>query len=334
MVSYLLRLMGFLLRSSVSLSWRHLKDRYDIVHVHNIPDFEVFAALLPKLTGCKVILDIHDIVPELFCDKFKTSPRSMFFRLLVAAERMSAKFSDHVIISNDIWLQSIVRRSVQREKCSVILNYPDPSIFSAARYPRDNGSRQIILYPGSLNQHQGLDIAIGAFALIRDRIPNADLHIYGEGPAKPALSRMIKDLRLEDRVLLRDSLPMEEVAKVMANAACGIVPKRAHGFGNEAFSTKILEFMALGVPLIVSETRIDRFYFNDDLVLYFRSEDERDLGDKIVTLLQNEHLRMRLVSNALQFIAKNSWDTKEQDYLSLINRLCGVESATRLTVGE
>jgi glycogen synthase len=71
--AYAWRVFRFLLASSALLTRLHDRNRYDLIHVHNMPDFLVFAAWYPKLTGVKLILDIHDIVPELFVSKFKLS---------------------------------------------------------------------------------------------------------------------------------------------------------------------------------------------------------------------------------------------------------------------
>jgi len=79
-LSYISRLLLFFFRSAIFLSWRHLRNPYQLIHVHSVPDFEVFAALLPKLTGCKVILDIHDIVPEFYASKFQVSEHSLLFK--------------------------------------------------------------------------------------------------------------------------------------------------------------------------------------------------------------------------------------------------------------
>ena len=85
------RLLLFFLRSMWVLSREQLKRRYDLVHIHSIPDFEVFAAWLPKITGSKLILDIHDIVPEYYASKFRISSKSLIFKLLVLVERMSPR---------------------------------------------------------------------------------------------------------------------------------------------------------------------------------------------------------------------------------------------------
>src|SRR5215469_5672368 len=137
-VTYLLRILRFLLRSAIVLSKKHRSERYDLVHVHSVPDFLVFAALLPKITGAAVILDIHDILPEFYASKFGTNKESVLFKALVLVERVSAAISDHVVVANHVWRERIVDRSVRAEKCTAICNYPDPSIFRRLEKTRNN----------------------------------------------------------------------------------------------------------------------------------------------------------------------------------------------------
>ena len=143
--------MLFWWRSLIILGLRHARKRYDLVHVHSIPDFMVFAAALPKLTGCRIILDIHDLVPEFYADKFGVSSRSLIFKILGLVERISCRFADHVIISNHIWQKTLHSRSVSENKCSTILNYPDPRIFHLKKTAA-NG-KFVIMNPGSMSWH-------------------------------------------------------------------------------------------------------------------------------------------------------------------------------------
>jgi len=99
---YFWRVLSFFFRAIVLLTWKHWKSRYDLVHIHSVPDLLVFTALVPKLTGAKVVLDIHDVLPEFYASKFKVSHRSFTFKILLWIERLCASFADHVIISNDI----------------------------------------------------------------------------------------------------------------------------------------------------------------------------------------------------------------------------------------
>ncbi len=313
-------LLRFWLRACVYLTRQHLHQRYDLIHVHNIPDFLVFAAWLPKLTGAKIILDVHDVVPEFYASKFKLEPHSFGVNALKKVERISARFADHVIISNHLWHKMFVARSVPEANCSVFINNVNQGIFYR-REPIRRQGHPVILFPGGLQWHQGLDIAIRAMAKVGEKIPAAELHIYGAGNMKDELVTLTRQLGLTETVRFFDPLPVEQIAEVMANADLGVVPKRADSFGNEAYSTKIMEFMSLGVPVVVSSTKIDRFYFNDSIVRFFESGNADALADALLEMLSNAPLRQRMVAAALDYAAQNSWNVRKNDYLELVDSL-------------
>lgn len=318
--SYLFRLIRFFLHSAFFVSKEHARVKYDLVHVHSIPDFEVFAAAYAKLTGAKVILDIHDIVPELYASKFKVGMNSILFKGLVVIERFSIGFSDHVIIANHIWEKTLLARSVRKEKCTTVLNYPDTSIyFRRARERKD--SKFIVIYPGTINWHQGLDIAVRAFAQLKDAFPEVEFHIYGDGPSLKDVQQLIVELGVQERVYLKGVLPLEQIADAMANADLSVVPKRNDSFGGDAFSTKIFEFMALGIPIIASATRIDRYYFSENVIRFFEPGNVGDLASAIQSMINDPETRKRLAVNALAFVSNYTWDKKEKDYLSLVEHL-------------
>jgi glycosyltransferase involved in cell wall biosynthesis len=318
-LSYLLPLIKFLAKSALTLNRLNRKKPFDIIHVHSVPDFEVFAALLPKLSGTKIILDIHDIVPEFYAAKFGTSKTSIFFRLLTLIEKISCNFSDHVIISNDIWKERL-SRSVKNGNCTSIINYPDQNLFY--RRPRSRHDDKIIMiYPGTLNWHQGLDIAINAFALIKDKVPQVEFHIYGNGGMKEDLEKLIKDNKLDNKVFLKGWISADQIVEKMANADIGIVPKRNDSFGGEAFSTKTLEFMSLGVPLLLSKTKIDQYYFNDSVVKFFEPGNERNLAEKMLELINSEKSRTQLAEKALNFVENYKWERNKHIYLDLVDGL-------------
>jgi glycosyltransferase involved in cell wall biosynthesis len=319
--SYAWRLTQFFFRALYQVSLNDLRAKYDLIHVHSVPDFLVFTTLLPRWRGTPVILDIHDILPELYSSKFGSSHTSRTFKALLGVERLSARFASHVIIANHIWKERLLSRSVSSNKCTVVLNSPDRSIFTRSVTPARKGNRITLLYPGSLNWHQGLEIAIRAFAKISDQVPDADLVIYGDGPSKNDLIQLSKELGLGNRVQMPAAKPLREIAKAIEFADIGIVPKRKDSFGNEAFSTKILEFMAMGVPVIVSDTKVDRYYFNDSVVRFFRGGDEEDLAKCMVELIRDKAKRKQLADNASRFVAQIDWNAKQGEYLDLVDRL-------------
>jgi glycosyltransferase involved in cell wall biosynthesis len=126
---------------------------------------------------------------------------------------------------------------------------------------------------------------------------------------------------LEGRVKFFDSLPLDRIAEVMANADLGVVPKRADSFGNEAYSTKIMEFMSQGLPVVASRTRIDTYYFNDSVVQFFPSGDAHAMADAMKEVIENNVLRDSLIAAGYKYAQQNSWNQKKAEYLDLVDSL-------------
>jgi len=318
--SYFFKILLFLMITSKWIMRNHRKAPYDLIHVHSVPDFLVFTCIYPKIKGAKIILDIHDILPEFYLSKFSKNNNSYLFKPLVFIEKISCSFADHVIAANHIWQNKLTDRSVKSNKCSTILNYPMNSIFHSRPSIKDNG-KFVMAYPGSLNKHQGLDIAIKAIKTIREKIPNIELRIIGEGSEKDSLMQLAKDLELEHEVKFHDLVPIDEIPVVLHDVDLGIVPKCNTDFGSEAFSTKTFEFMALGIPVVVSDTKIDKYYFNDSLVKFFEAGNAEDLAQAIIFLYENNSIRNSLVCNGYQYIKENSWESKRIDYYNIIDNL-------------
>jgi len=318
--NYLFRLLDFFIRSFVFVTYRNFRKKYDIIHVHNVPDFEVFAVIIPKLMGSKVILDIHDVLPEFFLSKFDSGIESIFYRFLVLQEKLSALFADHVIISNDLWKKKIVSRSVEENKCTTILNYTDTSVF----YPRAREKyldNYVLFYGGTLNYHQGLDLAIKAVAQVHQKHKDILFHIYGGGPEKDALLRLIDTLGMNDVVFYHGGVDLKELAYQLSQSDLGIVPKRNDDFGGTAFSTKIMEFMAVGVPVVAAKTIIDEYYFSNGQIEFFEPDNVDELVEKIIKVKENKVLKDTLVEKGEKYMASNNWEHKKSLYLDIVKRL-------------
>lgn len=321
-LTYLVKLMVFFVRSAWKLSIDQIKLGYDVVHIHSIPDFLVFSSLVPRLAGVGIILDIHDIVPELYASKFRVSKQSLLFRALLLIERWSIGFSHHTIVANHLWCERIIARSAPPIKCSTILNYPDLSIFTPTNYiaVSQRSDEFVLCYPGTLSWHQGVDLIIAAMAVLKDKMPELRLIVFGDGPERPELQKMIERFSLEEMVSIGSGVAIEKVAEAMVRVNLGVEPKRKSTFGDEALSTKILEFMAMGVPVLASETTINRRYFSDNTVEYFSSEDVNDLANAILRLASDRQKCTSLTEHGLKFVQQNNWTIKMQEYLKIIDQ--------------
>jgi len=319
-LSYAWRQSRFFFKALAALGPRSHPNGCDLLHIHNIPDFLVFAGLRLKLRGSAVILDIHDIVPELYESKFKIGQKSPVAAVLRLVENWSCRFADHIIIANHIWKKTIIGRSAPVQKVTALVNNVDLDLFAPKPRTRSN-DRVVILYPGSLNYHQGLDIAVNAIGKLVGEFPKIELHIYGTGATLPELKALTKSLGLEQNVQFFQGVQIDQIPGVMANADIGIVPKRAEGFGDQAYSTKIMEFMSQRLPVVLSRTKIDSLYFKDSHAAFFTSGDSADCARAIRKVLTDPGYREQLAANGFAYAQANSWDTMKDVYLDIVDRL-------------
>jgi glycosyltransferase involved in cell wall biosynthesis len=198
----------------------------------------------------------------------------------------------------------------------------DTGIFRPRPRARQDG-KIVMIFPGGLQWHQGLDIALRAFQIVSRQSPEAEFHIYGDGIMKQSLLDLRRELGLEGSVRFFDPIPVRAIAGVMAEADLGVVPKRADSFGNEAYSTKIMEFMSLGIPVVISSTKIDRYYFNDSVVRFFESGNVEALAAALLEMIRHPEQRQQMARRASEYAARNSWETRKADYLNLVDSVCG-----------
>jgi glycosyltransferase involved in cell wall biosynthesis len=323
--SYMWPLVRFLGHSWWWITKENRRRHYDVVHIHNMPDFLVYAGWHPRLTGAKILLDIHDIVPEFYASKFSSGKASFTTSILKLIERHAAQFAHHVIVSNHLWLEKYQVRTKTMGKCSVFINNVDTRVFQPQVRTRKD-DRLIIIFPGGLQWHQGLDIALRAFTQVSAKLPKAEFHIYGDGNMKASLILLAAELGLNGKVKFFDPVGVRQVSRIMAEADLGVVPKRADSFGNEAYSTKIMEFMSLGIPVVVSKTKIDQYYFDDSVVRFFESGNSDALATAMLDVLQDPALQKRMTTHALAYSDQHSWKRRKADYLKIVDNLAGLES--------
>ncbi len=322
LVVYTLEYLAFFFIATFYVSYLHLRKRFDVVQAHNMPDFLVFTAMLPRLLGARVILDIHDPIPELYMAKFGGNPDHPAVRLVRWLEKRSAAFAHHVITVGEPSRRRIVERSVAPEKLTVVVNSADPRLFP----PRDteligDSEHFDLIYHGGLFDRYGLDIAIRAVAVLRDTAPTLRLKIYGRGEASHDLQKLILELDLADRVLLGGYVPIEHVARIIADADLGIVPYRRNRFTDLLYATKAFEYIVVGIPTIV--TRIEGMVdlFNNVPDMFVEPDQVDDLATRILSLYLDRPRLDRLIAAQRLAYAPYSWESQRRRYVDLMSNL-------------
>jgi glycosyltransferase involved in cell wall biosynthesis len=321
-MDHLLELCTFFVISMLWVTKLFLKKKYNIIHVHNPPDFQAFAALIPKLFGSKVILDIHDILPEFYAQKFSVKKNHMIVSFLKLIEKIAAGYSDHVIVANDIWMEILINRSLRREKINVILNTPDDNIFYTRQRPKEKSRNFTLVYHGALKDHFGLETAIKAIGILKSNVQNLKLKIIGEGPLQNKLSELVSEMKIEKIVQFYEAIPIDRIPEFIIQSDVGIVPKRTGIFSSYALSTKLLEYIKLGIPAVVSRAPVEQSYFDENMVMFFEPDNPEDFARAVMELYRKPEKRMELSQNANEFNRKHNWKHYRQIYYNIIENLC------------
>jgi glycosyltransferase involved in cell wall biosynthesis len=321
---YLLRYAGFALAAALLAAVLGTRRRWAVVQVNSMPDPLVFAAAVPRLLGARVVLDLHECMPEFFSVKYGVPMHHPVVRLVAAAEQASIRFADRAITCTEQMRDAFVARGAAPGKLSVVLNSSDEAVFDAARHPpapRRDGRFTLICH-GAIERSYGHDTLVRAVALLRDELPGLRLEVYGDGTYREGLARLAAELGLDGSLWISDGwAPIEQLVAAIAAADAGVVAMRRDRFRDLTHCNKMFDFVAMRRPAIVSRTRAVEAYFSDDAFALFESGDEHDLARAIRALHGDPGLGPRLVQRASAAGAPYRWECQRLLYTRVIEEL-------------
>jgi len=313
-MQYILSYVWFTTLAIWHIGIRHIRKRYDLVHVHNMPDFVVFSALLPRLTGAKIVLDIHDLMLETFTARFKGGASGLYHRLLIWEERICTAFAHHIITVHDPYKELLMQRGIAAEKVSVVMNVADDRIFSRRMSQASNRAEGFLLvHHGTVVHRHGVDVAVRAVARLKERIPGLRFRIIGEGDFLPDVKQLIQDLDVDDVIELIDHfVSVEQLPPLLAEADLAVVPNRLTSSTQYILPVKLMEYVQMGIPAVVARTPTVEQYFDPTMVSFFEPEDVDGLAACIQELYASPGKRQDLARNAQRFTQKHNWRTEKQ----------------------
>jgi glycosyltransferase involved in cell wall biosynthesis len=322
---YVLEYLLFFLYAAATASVLHMRRRYRLVQVHTLPDSLVFAAFVPRLLGARVLLDLHECMPEFFASKFGTGPRHPVVRALIAIEQGAIRFAHHAITCTDQMRDVFLERGAPKDKIDVVLNSSEEHLFDPTKFPpHEPGPRFTVLCHGAIEDRYGLDTAIRAVALLAPEIPELRLEIRGEGSEVDALRSLAARLGAEDRVDFNVGYgPVDDLVAAVARADAGLVAVKRDPFRDLTQCNKMYDFIAMRRPAIVSRTRSVEAYFDEGCFAWFESGDEKDLARAIRALHTDRGMASRLVERAAERSEGYRWPEQRKVYLEVVRRLLG-----------
>jgi glycosyltransferase involved in cell wall biosynthesis len=326
LLAYLRSYLHFLLSSSAVCARLLWKGELDVVHVHNLPDFLVFAGLLPRLAGRKLILDVHDSVPETFATKFATaSTASLAWRALCLEERLSALVAHRVICVNHPQREALVARGIPSAKTFISMNVPDPAIFKRSSTDGAGGvtpGRFNVVYHGTMAERLGVDLLIRAVAQLRGRIPGLRLHLWGRGDDLAGFHGLAEELGTDDTVVFNPKgFRLEELPEQLRAMDLGVVGNRRSAASDLMLPVKLMEYVSLGIPAVVPRLRTIEHYFSDDMVAYYEPENVESLAASMLQLFSDPERRQTQARRAMSFLAEYGWERQGAELSALYQSL-------------
>jgi glycosyltransferase involved in cell wall biosynthesis len=319
MVSHVFEYGFFFAWAFALVSFLHIRRRYDVVYVHNMPNFLVFTGLLPKLGGAKIVLDVHDPAAELIADMRGRDLGPWTRRLVDAEERVSVSFSDALITVNETMRRRL--SAVSGRPVAVVMNLPDHRRDEPVPASHGQEDGDWIVYFGSIAHRNGLDLVVRALSMLADEFPSLRLRIIGEGPALAPVMQLAADLGVADRIELVGLVSSDQIPSLAAGAAAGISPQRGGPFGSLVFSMKVPDYVALGLPVVCSGIATMRYYFSDDELFFFEPDNAADLARAIRDLLADPAAAAEQAARARTKLDKLDWTTQKETLVATVEAL-------------
>jgi glycosyltransferase involved in cell wall biosynthesis len=283
----------------------------DLIHACNPPDTYFALAALHKAAKVRFLFDQHDLCPEVYVARFG---RGRFWhRMLLLLERCTYRAADIVLATNDSYRDVAVGRGgVSPGRVFVVRSAPDPRRFAPVAPVEElrRGKRFLVAYLGVMAPQDGVDYFLKAAARIVHGLGRKDVGftLIGSGDCFDELVGLSKDLGLEEHVRFTGRVPDEDVERHLCTADVCVGPDPLNDLNNLSTMNKILEYMALGRPIVAFDLKETRVSAGDG-ALYAAPNDVDDMARQVVRLLDDPDLRRRMgAMNLARFRERLSWD--------------------------
>jgi glycosyltransferase involved in cell wall biosynthesis len=319
--SYVGNYVRFFARASAVALQMSMSNRYHLAIACTMPDAAVLCTVPLRLLGTKVILDVHDTMPELYRDKFGGRRGAFGAHMLMIEERLSAACADRVLAVHEPHRQRLIQSGIEAKKIHVVMNSPDSKIFRPEAIQAGRDPHFTVICHGTLTRRLGLDVAIKAIAFLKDRIPELRLRIVGDGDYRSEALELVSALGLAERISFTDPVPIEKLPQLLQEASVGLVPNRPSSATHLMLPVKLLEYTALGIPSIAPRLRTIQRYFDYDSVRYFEPGNEISLANAIADLFHDCELRQCIKMRGQAVARRLSWSSQRTQFYDAVDSL-------------
>jgi glycosyltransferase involved in cell wall biosynthesis len=320
---YVLAYLTFFLRCFVTSTRLFISRRYRVIHVNNMPDALVFSVLIPRLLGAKVILDIHDPMPETFGAKYAGAERGALYRALLLMERMSVGFATRTVtVNHPVRDGVLVKHGYRAEAIGVVSNFADDRLFKPLPYSAITGPVQFVFH-GTILERYGLRTLVEAVAKARHR-DRIRVRLIGEGDFSTTLKELIRDRGVGDVIDFDNHVyPLQDIPRLLSGCHVGLVPLDITPISDFALPLKLIEYTCLGLPSVTVSSTAISYYLKPDECLLYPPGDATALAQILDRIAESPSLLDEYRKRLPAAQARVSWTREKQKYIALLLELTG-----------
>lgn len=332
--TYLLEYTAFLVGALLLAAYLQIRHRYRVVIVHSLPDVLVFSALVPRLMGAQVVANLREFTPELVRTRYGVGDGHWLVRLTRFLESASCAFADRVITVHTEGVRLLSERGVPIDKLVVVTN----AMVIEATASGAGGARGpfTLLYHGMIGNEYDLTTVVDALTRLRERGWTRDdvrLRIVGTGPELETLRRKVDEAGVGAWVAFEPPVPFERVPSILAAADAGVPILRETPYAHLGLPTKLLEYVAVHVPVVSVPGRAIRRYFGPDALCYVPFGDPDAVADAVETLRADGARRATMTDAAYAALQPIRREVNLARYGELFDEL-GATASARTPAGE
>jgi glycosyltransferase involved in cell wall biosynthesis len=311
--------------ASLLLLYIGIKYRPKVIHTHTLPDFLIFAGLINKIFGTKLILDLHELFPEVYMARRPEKAKSFYVKILKMQERLSVRLANLVITIHEPAKQIFINRNKGLEnKIHIIMNGVDPDeIKSTTREPTD---KFILIYNGTIVKLWNLQLVVRSLAILKNKLPPEDykkiiFKLYGKGPVLTDILDLAKELGVPENVSYEGVFSSDKMYPEVLKANVCVLPAEKNIYTDLFYTIKLTEMVYFKIPVIASRLNTYLLYYGEGSLFYIDSGNAEQLAERIAEVFYNKNIAKQKTEKAYSDYRKVSWDIMKEKYIKIISAL-------------
>lgn len=277
-----------------------------VVAAHPSYHCGLVGTLAAKILHIPVVLDYPDLWTPMTMETLSWQKGNIKSVVLDVIESIPVRLASHIVVVTNAIKDKVVRMGISNSKVTLVPNGVSPNelLLSSDALIEINPllNKNVILFSGRLERWSGLEYFLESIPYVLKTEPNNVFVIVGDGSHRKFLERKVFSTNIKKHVIFTGFLNREKVWNLIrkANVCVSIFAEGATS--NAAIPIKLLEYMALGKPIVTTECKGLNDFLRDKENVFLTKLDAESIASAITCILQDESLARTIGLNAQRLV--------------------------------